>query len=129
MDYKGVIIEESLGDSSFLKEIKIISTKVESVTEKHRTPWLEQWTLHTIEVPENYAGAVAEKISHALNDQGNWYVDFKNHDIHFIIFKDKVFRIDRSKPEQYEEVTKYGTARGVPEHQLDFSPQIKEWKR
>lgn len=48
MNYKGVIIAESLQDSSLLKEVKIIETKVEPITPEHKTPWLKQWTLHTV---------------------------------------------------------------------------------
>ncbi len=34
MKYKGVIIEESLEDKNILKDIRILSTRVEKVTEK-----------------------------------------------------------------------------------------------
>ncbi|MBI2021543.1 hypothetical protein HYS93_01520 [Candidatus Daviesbacteria bacterium] len=44
MNFKGVVIEESLKDTSVLKEAKILSTKVELVTKKHKTPWLKKWT-------------------------------------------------------------------------------------
>jgi len=47
-DYKGVIIEESLGNKDGIQKVKIISTKVEKVTGEHQTPWLSQWTLDTI---------------------------------------------------------------------------------
>ena len=40
----GDIIEESLTDRSVLSEVTILETRVEPVTEYHRTPWLEQWT-------------------------------------------------------------------------------------
>lgn len=52
MNYQGVIIEESLEDKGILKDVRILSTEVELVTEEHETPRLKQWTLHTIEVPE-----------------------------------------------------------------------------
>ena len=55
MNYKGVIIEESLRKTDVLKDVLVVSTKVEPVTEKHRTPWLRQWTLHTVEIPEEEA--------------------------------------------------------------------------
>ncbi|MBI2665806.1 hypothetical protein HYX12_04250 [Candidatus Woesearchaeota archaeon] len=55
MVFKGVIIEESLARKEILQKIKILSTKIEPVTEKHKTPWLKQWTLHTVEVPESQA--------------------------------------------------------------------------
>lgn len=89
MAYRGVIIEESLEDPSVSKMVKIVDTNVEPVTEKHHTPWLKQWTLHTIEVPEDRAEEVAERVSHALDSKhgGNWYADFKNANTHFIIFR------------------------------------------
>ncbi len=52
MNYKGVIIEESLEDKAVLGQVKIVDTKVEPITPRHKTPWLTQWTLHTVEVPE-----------------------------------------------------------------------------
>lgn len=114
-----------------LNDVTIISTKVEPVTERHQTPWLKQWTLHTVEISEDSADTIAEKISHSLDTRhsGSWYADFKNDRHHFIFFKDKVFKVDRSRREQYEEVVKYGTKLGIPKHQLDFSPDIQEWER
>ena len=76
MNYKGVIIEESLENKDVLKDVTILSTKVEEVTER-----------------------------------------------------DKVFKVDRSKPEEYKQVTEYGLSLGIPDYQLDFSPHIKQWQR
>ena len=56
MQYKGVVIEESLTDKSILSKVKIESTKVEPITPEHKTPWLTQWTLHTIEIPNSRRG-------------------------------------------------------------------------
>lgn len=61
-NFRGTIIEESLEDSSILKEFKVLNTKVVSVNEKHKTPWLKQWTLHKVEIPEDKAGEYAERI-------------------------------------------------------------------
>ena len=57
-----------------------------------------------------------------LDFEHDWYADFKNDKYHFIIFRNKVFRVDRNKPEEYEEVKKYGISLGIPDYQLDFSP-------
>ena len=128
-NYTGVIIEESLGKKDVLKKVKILKTKIEKVIEKHKTPWIKQWTLHTVEIPEDEVKDVAEKISKALDSKHNWYADFKNDEYHYIIFRDEIFKVDRSKPEQYNGVTKYGKTLGIPNYQLDFSPHIREWKR
>ena len=131
MDYKGVIIEESLADKSVLKDVMILSTKVEKVSEKHKTPWLTQWTLHTVEIPEDKAGDIAAKISKSFDysHKSAWYADFKNDNFHYIIYKNKFFKIDRDKPKEYQAATDYGISLGIPEYQVDFSPIIEEWKR
>lgn len=50
MEYRGVIIEESLENKDILKDVKILETKVEKVVEEHKTPWIKQWTLHTVAI-------------------------------------------------------------------------------
>lgn len=130
MNYKGVIIEESLENKDVLKEVAILSTKVEPVTEKHKTPWLKQWTLHAVEISENRADEIAEKISKSLDSEhgGSWYADFKNDKFHYVIFRNKIFKVDLSNP-KYREAMEHGISLGIPWYQLDFSPEIKEWKR
>ena len=122
MNYRGVIIEESLGNKDILKDVKISETKVEEVREDHKTPWVKQWTLHAVEIPEHQAKNVAEKISKALDAAHDWYADFKNDTHHYIIFRNKVFYIDRKSKEQYDEAKQYGISLGIPEYQVDFTP-------
>lgn len=127
-NYKGVIIEESLENKDVLKKIKIISTKVEQVTNEHTTPWLLRWTLCNIEIPETDAQKISKEVSRSLERAhgGSWYADFKNNSYHYIIFRNKVFKVDRRKKEQYNNAVKYGLSLGIPDYQLDFSPHIKE---
>lgn len=129
MNYEGVIIEESLENKDVLRKVKILSTKVEPVIEKHKTPWLEQWTLHTVGIPDNEAESIAGEISKSLDSEHNWYADFKNETTHFIIFRNKVFKIDRTSKEQYDKAKEYGISLGIPPYQVDFHPEVKEWKR
>ncbi len=129
MNYIGVIIEESLENKDVLKEVKILSTKVEPVVKKHKTPWLKQWTLHTVEVNADKAAKISVEISKCMESAHNWYADFKNDKLHFIVFRNKIFRIDRASKEQYNKAKNYGISLGIPEYQVDFHPDIKEWKR
>lgn len=131
MKFKGVIIEESLADKSILSNVKIEDTKVELITEIHKTPWLKQWTLHTVSIDTDKTDEIAKEISESLDySHGSaWYADFKNDKNHYIIFKDKVFKIDRSKPEEYQAATDYGISLGIPPYQVDFAPNVVEWKR
>jgi len=121
----GVIIEESLEKKNVLQKIKIIKTKVEKVTKEHKTPWIKQWTLYTVEIPKNQVEIVAKDLSKSLDSKHSWYADFKNNYHHYIIFYRKIFRVNRYKREQYDKVTKYGISLGIPEYQLNFSPDIK----
>ncbi len=124
--FVGIIIEESLEKKDVLKKVKILKTKVEEVTPKHHTPYLKQWTLHVVEIPEDQADKIAEELSKALeSSHGEWYADFKNDKIHYIIFRNKIFKIERTSKEQYDEAKKYGISLGIPDYQLTFNPMLK----
>jgi len=130
MNFHGIIIEESLANPEVLKKVNIISTKVEPVTDKHKTPWLKQWTLHTVEIAADQAEEIAREISQAIETSHNaWYADFKTDSHHFIVYPNKVFFIDRSQKAQYDEATQYGISLGMPDYQVDFSPDVKQWER
>jgi len=130
MNFSGVIIEESLTDNSVLNDVNIISTKIEPVTEHHKTSWVKQWTLHTVEIADSKAAEVADKISKALDKDHDWYADFKTETEHYVIYTGRVFHItDRSDKEQYDEATAYGISIGIPDYQVDFSPHLKQWER
>lgn len=120
MNYKGTIIEESLENKDALKGVKILRTDVEAVTENHKTPWIKQWTLHRVEIPQDKAEAVAERLSKVIDVShiSSWYADFKNDTDHYIIYRDKAFHIKRKNKAQYDEVRKYGLSLGIPEYQL-----------
>lgn len=125
MKYKGIVIEESLEDRAVLSKLKVVKKKVSMVTAKHKTPWLERWTLDTIELDEDQARSVAEAISRSIDSQhGSWFADFLNDRNHFVIFRDKVFLIDRRSKEQYDEAVKYGLSIGIPAYQLDFANDL-----
>jgi hypothetical protein len=129
MNYEGTIIEESLKDASVLQDVEVVSTKVEKVTKNHATPWIEQWTLHNVVISESQADDIAEKIKQALDTEHNWYADFKNNSNHYIIYKDRIFKINRSKQKEYQAATDHGISLGIPSYQVDFSPHMREWKR
>lgn len=129
MSFQGVIIEESLANASVLGDVKVVSTKVEPVTAKHKTPWVKQWTMDTVDIPANKVAEVAVKISKALDKEHDWYADFKTETEHYVIYADKVFHItDRTDKKQYDEATAYGISIGIPDYQVDFSPHLTQWE-
>jgi hypothetical protein len=127
----GNVIEESLADRATLSEVTILQTWVETATDYHQTPWLERWTIHRVAVPEQRAAAVAEGFRETLDTEHAhaWYVDFKNEDVHYIVFADKVFRVPRDSEQRYAEAIEHGIKLGIPRYQLDFSATIEQWER
>ncbi len=127
-NFTGIIIEESLENKAILKKVKIISTTVEKVTPEHKTPWIKQWTLHTVEIPEEKADAVAKELSESIDKKhkSSWYVDFENNKYHYIIFSGKFFKINKKKQEEYYSVVDYAVSLGIPKYQLAFDP---EWEK
>lgn len=122
MNYQGVIIEESLDNKEVLNKVKIIKTKISPVVEKHRTPWVKQWTMHTVEITEGDADKIAEQLSVDLDKEHAWYADFKNENYHFIIYRGKIFKVDLKNPTAYQDAKKFGITLGIPEYQVDFAP-------
>ena len=122
MPYYGVIIEESLADKTVLSLVKIVSTKIKPVTPRHQTPWVATWTMHTVEIDESQAQEIAERISSDLDPDHAWYADFQNDTHHYIIFRDRIFFIERASQRQYDEARDYGISLGIPDYQVDFHP-------
>lgn len=130
MNYTGVIIEESLSDTSILHKIKITDSKIEPITPKHKTPWLTQWTLHTVEIPEEKTDEIAKEISKSFDpEHSHWYADYKNEQFHFIVYANKIFKVDLANPDLYKDAKAYGISIGIPEYQVDFAPEDSVWKR
>ncbi len=119
--YSGCIIEESLTNKDVLKEFIIIRTNVEKVTEESNTPDLDVWTMHIVEIAEDKIESIVPLLSKSIDGSrknGGWYTDLKSDDWHYIIFSGKVFKVDRSSGEQYEQAKEYGMSIGIPEYQL-----------
>jgi len=129
MNYQGVIIEESLDNKKVLNKVKIIKTKISSVKEKHKTPWIKQWTMHTVKITEENADKVAEQLSKDLDKAHSWYADFKNQDYHFIIFRGKIFKVNLKNPILYKDAKLYGISLGIPDYQVDFAPENEVFKK
>ncbi|MDE6285359.1 MAG: hypothetical protein K2M17_06390 [Bacilli bacterium] len=118
--YKGVIIEESLSDATILQNLKIIETEVGEVTEAEETPWLDVWTLHTVEIEEDKIDDYTRQLSELIETEhcDSWYCDFRNEKYHYVVFSNKVFKLDRSKKEDYVNMQKYAESIGLPSHQM-----------
>lgn len=104
--YSGCIIEESLKDKSILDKFKIIDTQI------------DDGIIRIVETDDSVIDEIVLELQSAMVDDKKWYIDLKNYDYHYIIYNDKIFRVNRDYGEQYEEAKEYGLKRGIPECQL-----------
>lgn len=116
-----MIIEESLVQKDILQKLSILQTQVVPVTESHQTPWVQQWTLHTVSLPARQVLEIADELSKSLDpDHHAWYVDFNNGEDYFVIFRNAIFTWRKGDQDAVERVKHYGLLLGIPDHQLDF---------
>lgn len=77
--------------------------------------------MHIVEIAEDKIESIVPLLSKSIDGSrknGGWYTDLKSDDWHYIIFSGKVFKVDRSSGEQYEQAKEYGMSIGIPEYQL-----------
>ena len=113
-----------MDNKDILKMVKILKTRIEVVTPSMNTPHLKQWTLHTVEVPEEKADEIAQEISRSLKLKEEWYADYRNDWYHFIIFREKIFKVNRKSRLEYEKAKEYGISLGIPAHQVNFTEDV-----
>lgn len=110
--YKGIIIEESLSNSSVLEEIKVISERTEPDQDNPN----ETWHIYTVEVTRD----MIEKLQTYLKREDGWYMHFWKERNIIVVFRDKMFEINYDDKETWKEAVDYGLSMGVPREQLDF---------
>lgn len=120
MNYKGVIIEESLIDNSIINNLKVLQVEVAKTTAKECTPWLDKWTLKTVEINESEIDYYTKELSKLIDSKhiNNWYCDFRNDLYHYIVFKDKIFKLNRKSKQDYKDMQEYALSIGLPKYQL-----------
>lgn len=111
--FRGCIIDESIKDKSILDEFTILETKTDGGIS------------YIVETDENGIDSIVLKLQASMTDEKGWYADLKNYDYHYIIYNDRIFKVNRDFPEQYEETKEYGLKRGIPE---DYLPN-KTWAK
>lgn len=114
MKYSGCIIEESLKDKSVINEFKILEE-----IDDDGIMWI-------VEIDESKLDNVVPSLQKSMVDNPIWYCDLKCEDWHYIIFNDKIFKVNRDCPEQYEETRQYGLKRGIPNEQLPNKSWAKQ---
>jgi len=76
--------------------------------------------LQTVIIPEDKIEDYTKKLSELIDKEhiNSWYCDFRNTKYHYVIFSDKVYKLDRTKKQEYINMRNHGIKIGIPEQQL-----------
>jgi hypothetical protein len=102
--YQGTIIEQSLSSTDILKTFKVVKTWTD-----------DDWILHDVVVDDEDISIVQQALR-----EGSWYIHVWHDDEMVIIFKEKIFRVNRFDIGTWNDAIEYGLSIGVPREQLDF---------
>ncbi len=114
--WKGVIIEESLSDTTLLKEVKIVGTKISKLENENRV-----LHFHNIEVVDSFKDEYVEKVK--LNIKHSFYTHLCKDGAMIVIFQYKVFTFTKNDPE-LDEAREYGKSIGIIAEQMPFEHLI-----
>lgn len=117
MNYKGVIIEESLANKDLLKSCQIISTRVAKDDDPKTNAGEPEWTLHQVEVSESNLEKVVVELSKNLK-LPNWWADLSLDNEVYIVFHNKIFKGQNSDVAFRKQVIDYAHSLNLPVGQI-----------
>lgn len=101
MKYTGVIVKESLADTSILDKLQVVSQKTVG-------PQNDTWDLVTVKVTDRDIA----NLKYFLKD-GPWYANFWSDEEMIVVFKERIISNE-------QEAIRYGLSIGISKEQLDF---------
>ncbi|HNZ85415.1 MAG TPA: hypothetical protein PKW38_03855 [Paludibacteraceae bacterium] len=118
MNYRGIVVEESLQDKSILDSCKILSTDVAEIDSR------TIWHIHKVQILEEQIHGFTKAIADKTDPNGTWYSHFYHEDPDktqmIVTFYKKIFLVSKNN---CSKAIEYGLKQGVPAEQLDFQPR------
>ncbi len=116
----GTLLAESLRLDAVVELVGVTRVSRRDVSQSVTADQPGVWTFLEFEAEDDAADALAHSLSRALRAEGGWYADFIVGADHVVVFAGRVFRYRRGDRAGRAEAEDYGTAVGVPRHQLDW---------
>jgi len=121
--WQGVVIAESLEDTSLLNMTKIVGTKVNKLEKENRI-----MTFHSVEIPDLVLDEYTEKAKNTIKQGFYTHLCNNGQPVRLrsglntqmiVIFRNKIFRFGANDP-QLNEAQEYGKSIGIIPEQMDF---------
>lgn len=115
--YEGLLIKESINDESILDFISINKVEIWKTESLPRYWTAIYFTSSHIDFPERIS-----KVMISDDSSGeNWFVDFKNGNTKFIVFRNKVLKYIIGNTAEREKVCEECRKMGIPDSQMQWS--------
>lgn len=115
--FTGLLLKESLKDSSVLNLLRITKTEVWDV--QNAADWQpKRWTAISFDGESDRADEVAEALSRAMRPA--WYANFSTETHVYVMFEDRVFKYAKGDAQVRAEAQAYAVSVGIPESQVDW---------
>lgn len=118
MTWKGVIIEESLDDTSLMNLVRILKTEKTFLENENEKGLLH---FHCVEVEQK--SEFVEKAKKSIK-QG-WYMHICKDDTMIVIFRNKTFEFSEHEKEKIADAKSYGISIGILPEQLEIENLIR----
>ncbi len=116
--FKGLLIKESLKDTSVLN--KLVITKEESWdVDNAMSGQPSVWNVAWFEIKNENIEEMGQILSRAL-ENGKWYLDLTSESDKLVVFPGKVFRYKKGDLKSQSDAKAFGRSIGIPENQLDW---------
>jgi hypothetical protein len=118
---QGTLIAESIRVGAEVDGVRLVTQKIRRAALGDVSAGQpEVWTVIEFEADESDAGALADALAQALEQEHGWYADFRSPDETFVVYSGRVFRYPRGDSQARAEAAAYGRSVGVPEDELDW---------
>jgi len=118
---EGTLIAESLRVGTNLENLKLTVRTISRFQAQGTTP--DQpgiWTTLDFAADEGEAENLAQAFAGALDQQPDWYVDFRSPAETFVVFPGRIFRYPRGDDAGRADAQAHGRRLAIPEPQLDW---------
>lgn len=114
MSYRGIIVDNSLEDTSLLTAVKTVTAK--KMASDSGSPWY----LRLVTISDKQLNDFLTMASDLIKP--GWYMHLYNDRYLIVVFKDQVFRLPIKDKRSWRKAIDYGQRLGIKTEQLDFWP-------
>lgn len=120
MVWKGVIIEESLEDTSLMELVKVVGIRQTFLQKEERKGVLH---FHKVEVDDRDVNLFLARAPVAI--KGGWYIHLCGGSRMVVVFRGHTFEFGEEEHAKLEAARRYGLSVGIIREQMDFEHLLK----